>query len=512
MPGPYVELMLLLREQAQLTSVYNLLSWDQETGMPPRTAGPRAEQLSLVARLAHESGTSPRIGELLDLCDQDFDTGDDERNQRRQANLREIRRDYEKGLKLPPSLVAEISETSSRAMEVWKVAREQADFDTFAPLLEKQLELTRKKAELLGTPKGGEAYDALLDEYEPGMTAVDVEAMFAPLRRELAPLISAISESGHAPDQTANEIPFPLDAQQVFNARVSERLGFSFDAGRFAVSVHPFSTGIAPFDTGITTRYSETQFAEALGSTMHEVGHGLYEQGLPKDKYWGQPLSESLGLGIHESQSRLWENHVGRSLPFWRWCLPFARETLGSALDGLTADDVHRTINTVRPHPIRVESDEATYNLHIMIRFDLERAMFRGELAVADLPDAWNARMESDLGLMVENDTQGCLQDIHWSMGSIGYFPTYTLGTLYAAQFWETLCEQLDDVDGSMERGEFDGILDWLRRHIHGLGRRTPSAQLCHDLTGKPLGHGPLMRHLTHKYGEIYGLGDDFSS
>lgn len=503
MPAPYIELMLLLRECAQLSSVYNLLSWDQETGMPPRAAGPRAEQLAIIARLAHESGTAKRIGQLLDLCDREQDDKDG-----RSANLREIRRDYERALKLPSKLIAEISATSSRAMHVWKTARDRSDFAMFAPMLEKQLDLARRKAELLGTPPTGEPYDALLDEYEPGMTARAVETMFEPLRKALTPLIAAIADSNYVPPQKANELPFSIQDQQAFNTHIGERLGFEFDAGRFATSVHPFSSGIAPFDTGITTRYTDTQFAEALGSTMHEVGHGLYEQGLPKEKHWGQPLSEAIGLGIHESQSRLWENHVGRSLSFWRWCLPVAREMLGPSLDGLSADEVYRTINTVRSHPIRVESDEATYNLHIMIRFDLERAMFRGELAVADLPQAWNARMKSDLGLDVKDDSQGCLQDIHWSMGSIGYFPTYTLGTLYAAQFWEALCDELGDVDAAMERGEFSGILGWLREHIHSRGRRTPAATLCEELTGKPLGHEPLMRHLQQKFAAIYSLED----
>jgi carboxypeptidase Taq len=499
----YAKLQRLLREAATLSSVGNLLSWDQETMMPRKAVAARAEELALIGKLAHRRATDPRIGELLEACAADADLGRDDLEQ---ANLREIRRDYERALKLPPELVAEIHHTGALAVEAWKRAREDSDFAAFRPWMEKQLELNRRKAECYGTPEGGEPYDALLEDFEPGMTGARLERAFAPLREELAPLIQELTGAACESKRRPHELEIPIERQQEFNRFVLERVGFDLDAGRLDVSVHPFSSGVSPGDTRITTRYRPTQFAEALGSTLHEAGHALYEQGLPKPERWGQPLGEPLGLGIHESQSRLWENHVGRSREFWVWALPETRRMLGPALERFSADDLFHAVNLVEPSLIRVESDEATYNLHIMLRFDLERAMLRGDLAVADLPGAWNERIRGDLGLDVPDDRRGCLQDIHWALGTIAYFPTYTLGNLYAAQFWETIRAELPDLDGQIERGEFGALLGWLRKSIHARGRSVPASELCLALTGKPLSHEPLMRHLKGKLRPIYGV------
>jgi len=471
--------------------------------MPRKAADARAEQLALMARLAHDRATAPRLGELLEQCEADLRLKSDPAAA---ANLREIRRDYDRARKLPADLVAELQETASRSLEAWKAARQAADFEAFEPWLRRLLELCRRKAHCYGAPPGGEPYDALLDEYEEGTTGAELEAIFGPLREELAPLIAETTSAIPRRRAEARKQRFPVERQRALNLFVLERLGFDLEAGRFDVSVHPFSSGIGPGDARITTRYREADFPEALGSTIHEAGHGMYEQGLPRTEHWGQPLGEALGLGIHESQSRLWENHVGRSLPFWRWLLPQARRFLGAELDGLTPEDLHAEVNLVRPNPIRVESDEATYSLHIMLRFDLERAMFRGDLDPRDLPAAWNERIRDDLGIEIRDDAQGCLQDIHWSMGAIGYFPTYTLGSLYAAQFWEALCRDLGRVDEHVERGDFGPVLAWLRQRIHRHGRRYPAKELCRMLTGEPLGHRPLMRHLRAKLAPIYGL------
>lgn len=500
----YDELLLNLRRAAVLDSVGNLLGWDQETMMPARTAPFRAEQLALIGREAHEARTAPHVGELLATCEADAALIADDATA---ANLREIRRDFDRARKLPADLVAEISEVSSHALEAWKIARAESDFAKFRPWLERQFELARRKAACYGAADGDEAYDALLDDYEPGMTAQRIEATFTPLRAELTPLIAEIAASAHAPSDGFHRLELPLAAQRAFNREVVERLGFDFGAGRFDESVHPFSSGVAPGDTRITTRYGAAGFADALGSTMHETGHALYEQGLPRDAHFGQPLGESLGLGVHESQSRLWENHVGRSRAFWRWATPLAQRAFGAALAPFGADDLWHAVNRVQPHLIRVESDEATYNLHIMLRFDLERAMLRGDLAVADLPAAWNERIERDLALEVPDDRRGCLQDIHWGMGAIGYFPTYTLGTLYAAQLWEAIARERPEIEASIAAGDFAPLLAWLREKIHGHGRRWPADELCLRLTGAPLTHAPLMRHLRGKLGEIYRLG-----
>jgi len=298
----------------------------------------------------------------------------------------------------------------------------------------------------------------------------------------------------------------PQERQHAFNQIVLRRIGFDAESGRLDVSAHPFSVGLGPGDTRITTRYRDDGFLDALGSTLHEAGHGLYEQGLPKEKLAGQPLADPLGLGIHESQSRLWENHVGRSRAFCRWAVPEIRSIVGAPLDTLTEDELYAAVNIVRPNLIRVESDEATYHLHILLRFDLERAMLRGDLRAADLPGAWNERVKRDLGLEVPDDASGCLQDVHWSMGAIGYFPTYTLGSLYAAQFWQAAASDVPGLSEQIARGEFGPLLGWLRDKIHAHGRRYAAAELCERVTGAPLTHKPLVRHLEDKLRPLYGI------
>jgi carboxypeptidase Taq len=498
----YQELLTALREAAVLATVAETLGWDQETMMPERAAPFRAEESALLSRLVHERLTNPRLAELLAGCEADRSlTADPDAS----ANLREIRRDLDRAAKLPSSLVAEISETASLAMEAWKAARSRSDFAEFLPWLTKQVELHRRKAECYGAPAGGELYDALLQDFEPETTSAEVERVFGPLRDALRPLVDAVASSGRSPGRAPASVP--VERQQAFNRSLLERIGFDLRAGRLDVSAHPFSAGLGPGDTRLTSRYRDDGFLDAVGSTMHEAGHGLYEQGLPKEERFGQPLAEAASLAIHESQSRLWENHVGRSRAFWNWAMADARRTCGAALESLGPEDLYRAMNRVAPHPIRVESDEVTYHMHVMLRFDLERAMIRGELAPRDLPGAWNERMRTDLGLAIENDARGCLQDVHWSAALIGYFPTYTLGSLYAAQFFEAARAAIGDLDQRLGRGDFSALLEWLRREVHAHGRRWPAAELCRRVTGEPLSHGPLIRHLNPKLEELYGLG-----
>jgi len=501
----YDDLAKLLREAQTLTSVTELLGWDQETMMPRKAAALRAEERALLSTLAHERATHPRLGELLAACEADQALRADPQVA---ANLREIRRDYDRARKLPLDLVAEMSETSSLAMEAWKVARGQNDFKQFQPWLEKQLRLNRRKAECWGTPAGGELYDALLDDFEPNTTTVELEAIFRPLREALTPLILTLTSAAHQPTDAPFRVALPLDQQLAFNRSLLEQIGFDVRAGRLDTSAHPFSVGLGPGDTRITTRFRDDALLDAVGSSLHEAGHGLYEQGLPKQRLHGQPLAEPLGLAIHESQSRLWENHVGRSRAFCRWVLPEMQRFFGAPLEAAGTDDLYEAVNTVRAGLIRVESDEATYHLHIMLRFDLERAMLRDDLRAADLPAAWNERVKQDLGLEVPDDTRGCLQDIHWSMGAIGYFPTYTLGSLYAAQMWEAVAQSVPELSEQIARGEFAALLGWLRTNIHAHGRRYPAVELCRRVTGRPLDHGPLMRHLEHKLRPIYHIAE----
>ncbi len=499
----YDELKTLLRDSATLSSVGSLLNWDQETQMPPKGGAFRGEQAALIAKLAHERLTDQRVGELLGACEADPELQADAQIS---ACLREIRRDYDIATKLPTSLVTEMSSAFSTGVEAWRVARGKNDFESMKPIYKKVVELNRRKAECLGAPEGGELYDALLDEYEPGMLSAEIEAIFKPLRERLTPLIAAIGASGKTPDDAVNKVPAPLDKQMKFCEFVASSVGYDMEAGRLDISTHPFSETIGIGDSRITSRFNEANIADPVATTLHEAGHGMYEQGLPRSTHFGTPLAEACSLGIHESQSRMWENQVGRGLAFWQWLTPLMKDLLGPEFGKFSPEEVYACVNGAKPHFIRVESDESTYNLHIMMRFDLERALIRGDLSVDDLPGAWNERMKSDLGLTVPEDRLGVMQDIHWPMGAIGYFPTYTLGNLYAAQFWVTIREVFPDLDAMLARGEFAPLLTWLRENIHEHGRRYSAPELCQRITGKPLSHEPLCDYLEAKFGPLYGI------
>jgi carboxypeptidase Taq len=502
--SPYARLLAELREIAILASASATLGWDQETMMPPAAAGLRGEQISLLRALAHERTTAPRVAELLAACEEDAVLREDPEAA---ANLREIRRDVDRATRFPTALVREFAEVTSLAMHAWKDARERSDFSAFAPWLERVVALNRDRAECLGVPDGGVAYDTLLDEYEPGMTTAELTRVFGAFRPGLTELIREVVGSGKKPETSWQHVPLAVERQAAFNREVVERMGFDFSAGRLDVSTHPFCSGHGPGDTRLTTRYHEDQFASALNATMHEAGHGLYEQNLPKAERFGEPLGAAASTGIHESQSRLWENFVGRSRPFWEWALPRMQHAADvPAIHALDVETVYRGFNVVEPNLIRIESDEATYNLHIMLRFDLERAMLDGDLAPRDLPAAWEERIRDDLGLEVPDDGRGALQDIHWSMGAIGYFPTYTLGNLYAAQIWETIRAEMPELDDQLRAGEFHPLRDWLIEHVHAHGRRFPAPELCERITGRPLDHQPLLGYLGGKLREVYRL------
>ncbi|TVQ76347.1 MAG: carboxypeptidase M32 [Phycisphaeraceae bacterium] len=499
----YEELTSLLRDAAVLHSMQATLAWDQETMMPPGGAPLRAEQLETLAGMVHTKKTDPRIGELIAACEDDSEVMGDAR---RSANVREIRRDYELATKLPGSLVGELARASSLGMEAWKDARSKSDFAIFLPWLQKTVDLNRRKAECYGVPSwGAELYDALMDEYEPKMTAARTQEIFRPLREFTVKLVERVKASKAPAGVDEVHTAIPIEKQKEFSRRVLEAFGFDFRCGRLDESAHPFCEGAGPGDVRLTNRYSEKAWLDQLSSASHEGGHGLYEQGLPKAEYFGQPLGDAISLGIHESQSRMWENQIARSRGFWEWAIGVAKDVMGAPVAGMSADQVFRAANVVEPSFIRVEADEVTYNLHIMLRFDLERAMIAGDLKPKDLPGIWNERMKKDLGLTVPDDRRGCLQDVHWSMGAIGYFATYTFGNLYSAQFWEAMARAIPDRDDQIRRGEFGAILAWLREHIHGVGRQYSAGELCERVTGKPLASEPLMRHLEAKVESVYG-------
>ncbi|MCG3178086.1 MAG: Thermostable carboxypeptidase 1 [Phycisphaerae bacterium] len=500
----YSELERRCREIHLLGSTAGLLAWDQETMMPPGGAEQRSGQLALLARLTHEQFTSPRIGELLARCESEAKLTADPLSPPA-VNLREWRYAYDRATKLPPALVEEFARVTSKAKEAWKAARKAKDFGTFRPSLEQTIALNRRRAECWGWADGGEPWDALADGYEPGMTAASVLAVFGPLRERLVALIGRIAEARRRPSDRFRRLHLPAAQQRAFVQFVSESIGFDYRRGRLDESAHPFCSGSHPGDIRMTTRFHEDNVNDALGSTMHESGHGIYNQGLPVE-HNGTPRGRSVSLAIHESQSRTWENQVGRSREFWRWCHPHLANFFGDAVAGFGEQEVYESANMVEPSLIRVEADEATYNLHIMIRFELERAIVRGDLAAADLPGEWNARYRDYLGVEVPDDAVGCMQDIHWSMGAMGYFPTYTLGNLYAAQFFEAAAAAIGDLPARIAAGDFAALKKWLNANIHAHGQRYRSADLCRVVTGKPLDAEPLMRHLEGKFGPLYGL------
>jgi carboxypeptidase Taq len=501
--GAYDALTRHLREAALFATAANVLAWDQETMMPRGGAALRASQLAALSGLVHERHVSPQVGEWLALCESDSSLLEDERAA---ADLREIRRDYDRSVRVPSELVREITETTALAQQVWRDARERSDFPAFAPWLEKIVGLSRRRAEYLRAGGHEKLYDVLMDTFEPGARTDDIAAVFSELRSQLTPLIGEIAGAARRPNREVQRGDIPVHAQAAFNSRIAAAVGFDFEAGRLDVSTHPFCEGVGPGDTRLTTRYRTDLFADSLSSTLHEVGHGLYEQGLPKQEFLGQPLGTAASLGIHESQSRMWENMVGRSRPFWEWATPRAREAFGPPLEQLSPEQLYEAVNVVEPNLIRVDSDEATYNLHIMLRFDLERALLEGDLPIRDLPGEWNERIRADLGIEVPDDRRGCLQDIHWALGAIGYFPTYTLGNLYAAQLWDTLVESIPGLDEQMRHGEFSELLGWLKENVHRYGRQYSAAELCERATGSTLKAEPFIRYLSGKLRPLYAI------
>ena len=496
----YADLIRRVKECRLLSSCAEMLAWDERTYMPHNGSAHRAEQMALLARLAHEMITAPEIGQLLSQAGGSEKTNQDTPQV---ANVREIRRSYERLVKLPKELVEEIARVTTRAQQVWQEARAADDFAAFQPWLEKIVKLKRQEADAVGYTES--PYDALLDEYEPGATTSQITRVFADLRAELAPLIHSIMGSGKQAPREILEREYPAEQQQAFGQAVAQKIGFDFDAGRLDVTTHPFCSGMGPGDCRITTRYNPRHFNDAFFGILHEAGHGIYEQGLDPESY-GTPIGSAASLGIHESQSRLWENQVGRGRPFWDHFFEHARQTFPAALGNAGLDDFYFAINDSRPSFIRVEADEATYNLHIILRFELEQALVSGDLKPADVPGAWNEKFQKSFQLVPPTNKLGCLQDIHWSMGGLGYFPTYTLGNLYAAQFMEQARQDLADLDEDFRRGEFGRLKSWLNEKIHCQGQRYRAPDLCKKITGRPLTHKPLMTYLRNKYTPLYDL------
>ena len=491
----YAELVRRTGEAATLASASALLSWDQETYMPSGGGEHRGRQLALLAGLTHDRRTDPRIGELLDRCTMPAETPE-------AADLREWRRGYDRAAKLPRRLVEELAETTSHAQQEWSAARTANDFPRFAPWLSKVLALKREEAAAIGG--GACAYDVLLDEFEPGAAVATLQPMFADLRERLAKLVQEVRQAPKQPNLDVLKGDFPIAAQEAFGKQAAADFGFDFSRGRLDVTAHPFCTTIGPGDVRLTTRSRPECFGDGFFSILHETGHGLYEQGLPAERY-GRPTGDAASLGVHESQSRLWENFVGRSAAFWAGRFAQLQEAF-PAFGGAKLDPFVHAVNAVAPSFIRVDADEATYNLHVLLRFELEQELIADKLPIADLPAAWNERMQRLLGVTPPDDRRGCLQDVHWSCGLVGYFPTYTLGNLAAAQLFHAADRALGGLEPLLRRGDFRPLLDWLRTNVHAHGQRWRPAELLRRATGQTLSAEALLAALRGKYAPLYGL------
>jgi carboxypeptidase Taq len=500
-PQPaYDELLRRNREASLLGSCAELLGWDELTCMPAAGAANRAEQLALMAGLQHDRATDPRLGELLAAVEASSLTADPDSIAA--ANVRELRRFYDRQVRLPRSLVEETARVTSLAQQEWAAARQDDDFARYRPWLERVLAVRRREAEFAGAD---DPYDALLDEYEPGARHTDLARLFGELRRELLPLLDALSGSSRVPDAAVLHREYPVERQRQFGELAAAAIGFDFRAGRLDTTVHPFFSTIGPGDCRITCRFDARDFCEGFFGILHETGHGLYEQNLDPAHY-GTPVGEAPSLGWHESQARLWENTVGRGRAFWRYFFPQAQRLYPATLRDVAPDEFYFAVNRVERSLCRVEADEVTYNLHILFRFELEQALVSGDLAPADLPGAWNEASERFLGVVPASDAEGCLQDGHWGSGLIGYFPTYTLGNLIAAQLFARAEAELGGFDDAFSRGDFGGLLGWLRERVYRQGSRYPAGRLVEVATGSPLSHRPLVQALWRKYGELYGL------
>ena len=495
MSKPYETFLTRIQELADLTHAQSLLSWDQETYMPPKGAPMRARAQGTLAGLEHERLTDSTLVQLVrDLQDADL-VGD------AAVNVREMARQQERALKIPGALVVEMTQTASLAHEAWVEARAKADFSIFQPWLEKILGQKRQVADLVGFE--GSIYNALLDEYEPYAKTEEIGPLFVDLRAQLVPLVESIVATGRRPADGLLDRTFDVAIQERFGRGVIADMGFDMEAGRLDVAVHPFCSGTSRDDVRLTTRYAADWMPGSLFGSIHEAGHGLYEQGLPADAV-GLPAGQSVSLGIHESQSRMWENMVGRSRPFWQHYFPLLQAAFPGVIDDVDLDQFYAAINQVEPSLIRVEADEVTYNLHIALRFEIEVDLMEGRLSVDQLPEAWNAKMQDYLGIVPPDDAQGVLQDVHWSFGGIGYFSTYSLGNLYAAQLFHRAQQDMPDLMEQVGAGHLLGLKGWLNKNVHEHGARLTAAELVEHVTGEPLSARYFTDYLHAKFGPLY--------
>ncbi|KAG0272271.1 hypothetical protein BGZ95_011976 [Linnemannia exigua] len=527
----YDQLSARLKDLNHLNGISGLLQWDQEVMMPSKAADSRAEQLSTLAGVSHEMQTSPVLGSLLEEFEQRQELSS-ELNPYELANIRLARKTYKEETLLPVELVKANAALNSKSVGAWVEARKDSDYSKFAPFLEEQVKILRQKVSYkmkggvceearkinekarasLGLTESDECYkgyyQALLNDYEPGFKDDRLQTLFSDLKQNLVPLIAKIRAKNFQHDNSYIAGDFDVKKQTEFSHRISKQIGFDTDAGRLDVSTHPFTGGAHPTDVRMTTRYTIDNFQEGITGTIHETGHSLYEQGRNKE-YVDTPVSQALSLGVHESQSLLWERMVALSKPFWTYTLPLLKEQFADHenLQAVTPEQYYNAFNRVEPGFIRIEADEVTYPMHVILRYEIEKALVEGDIQVADVPALWNAKMKEYLGLEVTEDRIGCLQDTHWAVGLIGYFPTYTLGSIYAVQIFHAAKEAIPNLDEHLAKGEFHVLKKWLNENIHEQGSlRESGDDLIFALTGKHLDSSLYVKYLTEKYTAIYDL------
>ena len=490
MEAALLELKRRLGEVADLSRAASVLVWDLEVWMPPGGGASRSTQLSTLVRIIHDKFTDDRVGELLDELEPHAASLPHDADDA--CLVRVTRREYEKTRRIPADLAADLMKAAADGYQVWVGAREAGDFQAFRPALEKMLELTLRKVECFAPYD--DPYDVLLDDYEQGMRTEDVEKVFAVLQPQLTALVDE-----HAADEVDELLRghFPTDQQDVLSREIITAFGVDWNAFRLDLTVHPFQATFGVNDLRLTTRYDESDL-NSLFTAMHEAGHGLYEFGI-SESLDRTPMAGGVSSAVHESQSRLWENVVGRSLPFWRWYYPRLQETFPEKFASVPLHAFHQAVNRARRSFIRVDADETSYGLHVILRFELERELLSGRLAVADLPEAWNARFHELLGLEVTDDRQGVLQDSHWSGGLFGYFPTYLLGSVLSVQIWEKAAEAIPDVEERMEQGDFADLHGWLRENVYAVGSKFTPAETIERAVGGPIVPEPYLAYLRNK-------------
>lgn len=489
----YTELRDKLKRLDRLSSISGLLSWDETVFMPPAGQQLRSEQLGYFSEIFHREASDPRIGELLASLQQR-----DDLTEEASLIVREAQKDYDRLVKIPAEFASRRAQAQSRGYKLWVSARENDDFDAFRPALEEHLALAKEEAAYLDKPI---PYDYWIDRFDPGMTRQLIEPIFETLKGELRDIIGQIQNSPNQPDNSIFK-GFPVDRQESFLKEVVAALGFDFSKGRIDSTVHPFCGG-HPLDTRMTTRFDENNPLDSLSSAVHETGHGLYQQGLP-DELAGTALGMPIGMAVHESQSRILENQIARSRSFWTYWEPRYRELFPQQLEGISFEDLYRAINKVALTPIRVDADEVTYNLHVILRFEIEKGLFDGSIQVANLPSAWNDLSEDILGFRPESNRMGCLQDVHWSHGMFGYFPSYAIGNVLAAQLWYKVRQEIPDLDAQMANNDFGAFLQWMRTHVHSIGRKFDTAEFARQVIGAELSPNDLIRYLKERYLPLY--------